>query len=378
MAAADSLGLDPLASKFIAIGATAVMLFGAITPLANPTTQVKAGAVCVKANQKVVKSGKTFVCKKSGKKLVWQIKKLKDNNVVTQPELPRQNTLLETQLKLAYSSTRVKDKAFFTVAETPVMSAKNRYLFEVFSQHLAWLAGMGASINRPLVVLVPDTANWMNAEISRQGCSGYNLSLGGYAIWTNCGESSVITRPNSDFESHAPATSVEAQNGLIHEAFHQWQREAVGIGRGNGDYPKWLFEGGAHAIARYAYWANSGTKLTPEQILEDWFRYERPDLRRSCVGVKIREMIPNRPWPDKSNCAYSKGQVAIDFFVEKFGFTAFLSLYQKPNPPESTKLVQSQDQRMANFSLIFREVTGQEIEQFYNEVDIEMTKRGWE
>lgn len=364
---ADSLGLNATANKFISIAAAAVMLVGGSIPLVNQKEQIRVGNVCTTPNKKVVKNEKTFVCKKNGKKLTWQIKKLNDNSVVTQPELPRQNTLLETQLKLAYSSARVKDKTFFTVAETPVMSAKNKYLFEVFSQHLAWLAGMGASINRQLVVLVPDTANWMNAEISRQGCSRHNLSLGGYAIWTNCGENSVITRPNADFESHAPATSIEAQNGLIHEAFHQWQREVVGIGRGNGDYPKWLWEGGAHAIARYAYWANSGTKLTPEQILEDWFRYERPDLRRSCVGVKIREMIPNAPWPDKANCAYSKGQVAIDLFVERFGIAAFLSLYQKPKPPG-----------MASFSLIFREVTGQEIEQFYNEVDSEMTKRGWE
>ena len=41
--------------------------------MATPATKVKAGAVCTKANIKIVKSGKTFVCKKSGKKLVWRI-----------------------------------------------------------------------------------------------------------------------------------------------------------------------------------------------------------------------------------------------------------------------------------------------------------------
>lgn len=73
LAAAESVGLDGQTSKVIAIGAAAVMMFSAAIPMANPTTQVKAGAVCVKANQKVVKSGKTFVCKKSGKKLIWKV-----------------------------------------------------------------------------------------------------------------------------------------------------------------------------------------------------------------------------------------------------------------------------------------------------------------
>lgn len=81
IAAAESVGLDPLTSKVIAISAAAVMLFGVVTPLVNPTTQVKAGAVCVKPNQKVVKGEKTFVCKKSGKKLIWQVR----NKNVSQP-----------------------------------------------------------------------------------------------------------------------------------------------------------------------------------------------------------------------------------------------------------------------------------------------------
>lgn len=81
IAAAESVGLDPLTSKVIAISAATVMLFGVVTPLVNPTTQVKAGAVCVKPNQKVVKGEKTFVCKKSGKKLIWKVR----NKNVSQP-----------------------------------------------------------------------------------------------------------------------------------------------------------------------------------------------------------------------------------------------------------------------------------------------------
>jgi len=73
IATAETAGLEQQASKAIAIGTATVLLFGFVTLLANPAAQVKAGAVCAKANQKVVKSGKTFVCKKSGKKLTWKV-----------------------------------------------------------------------------------------------------------------------------------------------------------------------------------------------------------------------------------------------------------------------------------------------------------------
>lgn len=82
LAAAESLGLEPQATRSIAIGAAAVMLFSLVVPMATPATNVKAGAVCTKANVKVVKSGKTFVCNKNkgGKKLVWKIQARKQRS----------------------------------------------------------------------------------------------------------------------------------------------------------------------------------------------------------------------------------------------------------------------------------------------------------
>jgi len=98
IAAAESVGLDPLTSKVIAISAATVMLFGVVTPLVNPTTQVKAGAVCVKPNQKVVKGEKTFVCKKSGKKLIWQVRTKKVSQPsTTTPKEPDQKPAEQIQ-----------------------------------------------------------------------------------------------------------------------------------------------------------------------------------------------------------------------------------------------------------------------------------------
>jgi hypothetical protein len=82
---ADSIGLEPQTTKALSIATAAVMLFSLAVPMATPDTKVKAGAVCTKSNVKIVKSGKTFVCKKSGKKLVWRIQAKKPAKPAASP-----------------------------------------------------------------------------------------------------------------------------------------------------------------------------------------------------------------------------------------------------------------------------------------------------
>lgn len=83
LSVAESVGLEPNTTKVLSIATAAVMLFSLSAPLVPASSSVRAGAVCVKANQKVVKSGKTFVCKKSGKKFVWKVQKKKS---ITPPD----------------------------------------------------------------------------------------------------------------------------------------------------------------------------------------------------------------------------------------------------------------------------------------------------
>lgn len=99
LAVAESVGIDNQTSKFLVIATSAVMLFATATPMINPATTIKAGAICTKANQKVVKTGKTFICKKSGTKFVWRVQKKKSKastppvtapNTNAQPEPPAQ------------------------------------------------------------------------------------------------------------------------------------------------------------------------------------------------------------------------------------------------------------------------------------------------
>lgn len=88
LSVAESVGLEPSTTKALSIATAAVMLFSLSSPFVPASTSVRAGAVCIKANQKVVKSGKTFVCKRSGEKFVWRVQKKKVTVPATQPEPP--------------------------------------------------------------------------------------------------------------------------------------------------------------------------------------------------------------------------------------------------------------------------------------------------
>jgi hypothetical protein len=89
--AADSVGIDPTITKGIAIAAAIVMSVSALAPMTTNPVKIKAGSVCAKANQKVVTSSNTFVCKKSGKKYIWKVQK-KKASVTTAPTGPARPT----------------------------------------------------------------------------------------------------------------------------------------------------------------------------------------------------------------------------------------------------------------------------------------------
>jgi hypothetical protein len=98
---AESAGLSPATSKFLALGSAAVLLFSLSTPLTVSTKNIKSGASCTKQNQIKKVSGKTFVCKLDGKKLVWRIKpqlQTSTKPVVPAPAAPAPPPIPEVQL----------------------------------------------------------------------------------------------------------------------------------------------------------------------------------------------------------------------------------------------------------------------------------------
>lgn len=62
-----------------------ILIVGLISPVSATAAPVKSGQICLKVNQQTKVAGKTFVCKKSGTKLVWRVKTSKPINPPTTP-----------------------------------------------------------------------------------------------------------------------------------------------------------------------------------------------------------------------------------------------------------------------------------------------------
>jgi len=74
---------------------------------------------------------------------------------------------------------------------------------------------------------------------------------------------------------------------------------------------------------------------------------------------------PNTPGIE-GICAYSKGQLIVEYLVSKYGLEKYCKLYSQNSTPGWN-----------NFSIVFRNVTGDELASFYIEAEEFIKSRGW-
>jgi hypothetical protein len=65
-------------------------------------------------------------------------------------------------------------------------------------------------------------------------------------------------------------------------------------------------------------------------------------------------------------CAYSKGQLIVEYLVSKYGLDKYRKLY-----------TQNSIIGWMNFNIVFRNVTGDELTSFYTEAEEFVKTRGW-
>ncbi|KGA09427.1 MAG: hypothetical protein GM45_1535 [actinobacterium acAMD-5] len=95
---AESAGVGPVASKFLALGSAAVLLFSMATPMATATKPIKPGSICLKQSQITKQAGRTFECKRSGSKLVWRVKPQTTSVAPVAPVTPTAPTFADNYL----------------------------------------------------------------------------------------------------------------------------------------------------------------------------------------------------------------------------------------------------------------------------------------
>jgi hypothetical protein len=88
-----------------------------------------------------------------------------------------------------------------------------------------------------------------------------------------------------------------------------------------------------------------------------------------CIGVSIETMTNVvEPWPGPSWCAYSKGQLAVEYLLANYGG---LETLRKLHTERTTP-------GLSTFPDFFRSITGKALSDFYAEVNAYFKVRGWD
>ena len=343
----------------------------------------KAGAI------RTVRSLK-FQCMKSAKGLRWAktVKQLSPTSTTTTTYPPTTTTIPAPTDEVAKAihellvSAATKDISSATkiqyMSEEPANSSGETAAKLGVEPALKLYAQLGFDI--PMTVIVPfaQTEEGVRSKLLAENCTSSALRSGhlflaatGAALGGNCGtnRAAVVAGPISRWARNQ--TSIDFQHTLPHEIFHQWQMNATsscgGWRCGNADFPKWLFEGTPQFMTRAAYWSWN-KNLNHADWLDQWYTTYSPTQKTMCQGVTIEEMVdPVAPWGRPGGCAYSKGQLAIEVLIAKYGgFEALKNLHTTKTTPG-----------LSGFSAHFQRVTGRALADFYSEVNAYFSQRNF-
>ena len=218
------------------------------------------------------------------------------------------------------------------------------------------------------LILVARDIDWVKQELLRNQCNN-NRSIpdrpGFYYGNTCINGNGAITSFHWESEKFNDGLDGLYFNHVIpHEYFHQIQEQLTTFG--NGDFPKWFWEGSAQFFTNQA-WSSWNTKKTYLEWYQHWWGELRPDLGpNACKSATIEAMSNPSGTGTESICAYSKGQLIVEYLVYKYGMDKYRSLYTA-NTNNDWK----------NFNIVFKKVTGEELSIFYESAHEFIIKRGW-
>ena len=336
-------------------------------PLIPAHSATKAGAKCTKLGNKSVVGTKTFTCIKSGKKLVW-------NNGVPLNSKPspapyqdsvsaKIDSIRNESLKNTSTDSSSHVFIFQNGATQEVESKTKRSLLNALPVY----SKMGFKTTDSLILVARDM-DWLKLELLRNNCNNSRpipQSPGFYYGSTCTNGNGAITSSHAESEKYFGGLDGLYFNHVIpHEYFHQIQEQSTKFG--NGAFPKWFWEGSAQFFTNQA-WTTWNSQRTYIEWFNYWWGDVRPDLGPiACKNATIDYMSDPSASGMESACAYSKGQLIVEYLVSKYGLDKYRSLYTSNTDPN-----------WKNFKFVFKQVTGEELSVFYVEAQELMVKRGW-
>ena len=339
---------------------------------ATSTIASNSGVNCPKigaiSSSKVKGKKQILVCARTGKKNSW-IPAPTRTTTITVPTEPISNQLSNI-LTTALASGTQSATTFTIISEAPINQIAEQETLKGLNYAAKLYASLDLAIPAQIIVLLGRTQEWIRSTLISQGCTDRNIPTlvvtSSNAISGTCsgGRVALVTIytsiANTDF------SGLIFQMEFPHELFHQWQLNYVKPGIGNTDFPKWLYEGSAQVLSLLAYtsWHQDKSHV---QWHDEWYTKHRPDMRSMCVGVTAEQMLdPSTTWPEKEWCAYSKGQLMVEYLISKFGIQVFKRLFSEQTVGWRT------------FPVNFQRVTGQSTADFYSEANAYFTTRLWQ
>ena len=216
------------------------------------------------------------------------------------------------------------------------------------------------------IVLNARDMDWLKSQLTLFGCSygGLPTYPGFYVPRTCQGGNGANTAQHWEV-AKAPEglDGITFNHVLAHEYFHQLQEQLSG-NVGNGLAPLWFWEGGAHFFTLLAYSSWNRDRYY-EQWSEHWFGTVSPDQKKNCVSVNIFNMQNSESGTNRV-CGYSKGSLIVEYFVATYGIERYKNI--------NTEIAQTPSM---SFSLAFKRVTGEDLENFYVSAQAFLKLRGW-
>jgi len=353
--------------------------------------KVKPGTVCKKIGLTSKFSNITYKCVKSGKKLIWITQsqtKSPSMNIPTPDQKPSEAMPFS---KSKYPESLVPQKVYKSINSiippSVKFKAESLFLIEPFSQTdisvnlqvglkegLNFLSMLDFQVKSPFIVAFAQTNDWAREILIQQGCNWEGLkssdfkplSWTGVKIVGKCVGADGISREAIVQNVHTDGKSIESMHTLTHEVFHIWQSENVSSELGlypQNYFPRWFYESVPQAITVMAY-ANWNPDRSYDQWLDYWIGKYRNQERTSCISARIQDLVVSGS-ELSTLCVYSKGVLAIDVLIANYGgIEGLKKLYTSHKPGQ-------------DFSMTFKEVTGKDINQFYNEVNDYFVERNW-
>jgi hypothetical protein len=207
------------------------------------------------------------------------------------------------------------------------------------------------------------------SELQKQQCNyrrDYLPSRAGFFLPNTCPNGNgVVTAYIWDIDKW-DINGFDFQSILAHEYFHQIQQIA-NKNLGNANFPRWFWEGGAVFFSGIAY-ASWNPSMKYEEVLTSNFSGNKYGsvLDEPCRKASIQELSDLSTPPPRQSCAYSKGAMLAELFVAKYGVAKYIQIIKE-----------NRDYDYRNFGSVFREVTKDDLNNFYDEALEFLKNRGW-